>query len=314
MKSQRLEFENFDGTFVTHGVDVIADPEDNAAVYIYAINHVPHPDLPKARSQVEVFHHVLGSSMIRHIRSVWHPLIRTPNDVLATSPSSFYITNDHLYAGHGIMRLIEDVYQNAKWTDTVLLHVDLATTGDSAAGVEASVALDRMHNNNGLAHGRSSKEILIASATGGELYFGDVSANGSLTVTETVEVDSVADNPSYFADPFAGSGIDMSGFVVPGVSRGIELADTVRNPNATNPVMVWLLRSRPSTLEQLHPWDKRLLFADDGSRIRSASGAVLVAIDPSEAPVASHNKDIRKAWLFVTGFQSQNMIAVKVDL
>src|SRR3954451_6277908 len=116
MKSQRLSFENFDTTYVTHGIDVIPDPEqgDDKAVYIFAVNHVPDVTLPKARSQIEVFHHVIGSPSIRHIRSVWHPLLRTPNDVYASSPTSVYATNDHRYT-EGLLRTIEDVYSDAKW-------------------------------------------------------------------------------------------------------------------------------------------------------------------------------------------------------
>jgi len=111
MKSQRLAFENFNTTFVTHGIDVITDPEqgDGKAVYIFAINHVPHESLPKTCSQIEVFHHVIGSPSIRHIRSIWHPLIRAPNDVYASGPTSVYATNDHRYTD-GRMRALEGVY------------------------------------------------------------------------------------------------------------------------------------------------------------------------------------------------------------
>lgn len=235
MKSQRLTFENFDTTFVTHGIDVIADPElgDDKAVHIFAINHIPDATLPKARSQVEAFHHLLGSSSVRHIRSVWQPLIRTPNDVYASSPTSVYVTNDHLHR-EGLLRLVEDVYSGAKWTDTVLLNIDLGVTTDSAAGVTGSAALDRMHNNNGLAHGRSSKEMLIASAAGGVLSIGEILPNGNITVVNSIQADSVVDNPCYFLDPATGA----SGFVLPGVARGVELEHTMRDPDATNSVVV----------------------------------------------------------------------------
>ncbi|KAK0652822.1 hypothetical protein B0T16DRAFT_106001 [Cercophora newfieldiana] len=303
MKSQRLSFENFDTTFVTHGIDVIPDPEQNdgKAVYIFAINHVPDETLPKARSQIEVFHHVIGSPSIRHIRSVWHPLLRTPNDVYASSPTSVYATNDHHYTD-GMLRLIEDVYSGAKWTDTVLLRIDLRITADSAAGVVGSVALDRMHNNNGLAHGRSPKEILIASATGGVLSIGEILPNGNITVVDSIEADSVIDNPSYFHDPSTGA----RGFVLPGIAKAVDLDHTKRDPDATNSVMVWFAWEQQAPLPR---WGQRLLFEDDGSKIRSASAAVLVPIDD-----ATGGKEQRQAWLFVTGFQSLNMIAVKVDL
>lgn len=72
--SQRLAFENFDGPFITHGIDVIPDPESSEAVYIVAINHVPNEKVfprdgsspettpetaPKGASRLEVFQFVL---------------------------------------------------------------------------------------------------------------------------------------------------------------------------------------------------------------------------------------------------------------
>jgi hypothetical protein len=282
---------------------VIADPEqeDGNAVYIFAINHLPDGMHPKARSQIEVFHHVLGSPSIRHIRSVWHPLIRTPNDVYASSPTSVYATNDHRYR-EGLLRTIEDMYSGAKWTDTVLLNIDLSVTADSAAGVVGSVALDNMHNNNGLGHGRTPNEMLIASAAGGVLSFGEILPDGNITVVDSLQAESVIDNPSYFTDAAMG----VSGFVLPGVARGIDLGHTKRDPDATNSVMVWFAWEQEAPLPH---WGQRLLFEDDGSNIRSASAAVLVPVDEG----ATGGTD-SKAWLFVTGFQSANMIAVKVDL
>ncbi|KAK5656871.1 hypothetical protein OQA88_4420 [Cercophora sp. LCS_1] len=317
MKSERLTFENFDSTFVTHGIDVIPDLERaDEAVYIIAINHVPDPKLPRARSQLEIFHHVLGSSFVRHIRSVWHPLIRTPNDVFASSPTSIYVSNDHYYRDHGIMRTLEDFWFHAKWTDTVHVEVDLKVTGDSAAGVQGNVALSNFHNNNGLGHGRSADEILIASCTSGEMHIGKVSEdqrNGNITLVDVVGVDAIVDNPTYFDDPYAKStGDNRSGFLLPGLAKALELAGTHREPDATNSVIVYFVRPNQGKPGSATTWEKRVLFEDDGKRIRSASGSVLVAIDPESEPERASGA--RKGWLFVTGFQSKNVIAVKVDL
>jgi hypothetical protein len=77
---------------------------------------------------------------------------------------------------------------------------------------------------------------------------------------------------------------------------------------------VWYVRSVVHDGNSSKRWEKRLLFAGDGSRIRSASAAVLVAIDPKSDIVSDSVGSTRKAWLFVTGFLSSNIIAVKVDL
>ena len=181
------------------------------------------------------------------------------------------------------------------------------STDDASADVTASVALDRMHNNNGIGHGPTPDDVLITSCTAGVLHVGRLRANGSIALSEAVEFDSIVDNPSYFADPYAqSSGVDHSGYLLPGLARAIDIGHTRTDPKATNAVIVWFARLK--TKGGRRRWEKRALFEDDGSRIRSASGAVLVAIDPATTGGA------RKAWLFVTGFQSEGMVAVKVDL
>lgn len=317
MQSQRLEFENFDGPFITHGIDVIPDRKqpDGAAVYIIAVNHVPETQAsgshgPNARSQLEVFHHVIGSASVKHLRSVWHPLVKTPNDIFALSPTSIFVTNDHRHR-HGLMRSLEDVYSGARWTNVVHLKLDSLNKADPESGVTASIASAPMHNNNGLAHGRSEDEILISSCTSGVLHIGKVSTGGTgnITLVDSVEFNHIVDNPSYFSDPFATPDDDRSGFLEAGLGRAIDLGKTKQDPLGKDPVMVSLARRTAAGR-----WETQLLFEDDGTRIRSASAAVLLAIDPAKDSQGGGAEKTRKAWLFVTGFSSQSMIAVKVDL
>ncbi|KAH6850443.1 hypothetical protein B0I37DRAFT_114420 [Chaetomium sp. MPI-CAGE-AT-0009] len=315
MESRRLKFENFDGPFITHGIDVIPDPErpGGEAVYIFAINHVPETQPsgekgPHARSQLELFHHVIGSSSAKHIRSIWHPLIRTPNDIFAQSVSSIYVTNDHKHQYHGFMRAIEDAYFGAKWTEVIHIQLESLTGAEAAAGVTANVALSNMHNTNGLGHGRSNSEILISSCTSGVLHIGQVPADGAgnITLVESIEIDHIVDNPSYFADPYATPGNDKSGFLETGLGRAVDLGKTARDPAGKDPVMV-------TYVKPISPgrWEKRVILEDDSTKIRSGSAAVLVPIAPAEGASANGS---RQAWLFVTGFLSSNIIATKVEL
>lgn len=313
MKSKRLAFEGFDESFVTHGIDVVADPEQTDAVYIFAVNHLPNPDfwqagdgvstegVPRARSQIELFRHVLESETVQHVRSIRTPLIQTPNDIYADSPYSIYVTNDHFYRD-GLLRLFEDIYPGAKWSTIIHVQITDLKAKDAEAGLDASVAHSGLWNNNGLGHGRTEDEIVISSAIGGKLYVSQRHANHTISVQSTIPFDTVTDNPSYYADPYRTEANDASGFVVAGISQGLYLPKTAHDPDATDPSQVWYARPQPGTGE----WEKKLLFEDDGSRIRSASAAVLVPIEP---------KGGRKlAWLFVTGFLSESMIAVQVEL
>lgn len=76
--------------------------------------------------------------------------------------------------------------------------------------------------------------------------------------------------------------------------------------------MVWYLRPNTTSTEggeaKEGNWETRLLFEDDGSHIHTASTAVLVPIAPQQLG------EPKKAWLFVTGFFSESMIALQVDL
>lgn len=180
MKSQRLALDNFSGPFITHGIDVIADPDaPETAVYIFAVNHLPNPEfqtsegkaksVPKARSQIELFHHALGSRSATHVRSIWHPLITTPNDIYAESPRSFYVTNDHYYR-EGLLRRVEDVVTEAKWSNVVHVQISDLKSTESDAGITATVALKAVQTNNGIGRGSSPDEILLTSSLSGLLY------------------------------------------------------------------------------------------------------------------------------------------------
>lgn len=305
---------------------MIDDPErpDGEAVYIFAVNHVPnrhHFDLhdkqaQKSRSVIEVFHHVIGSKVAQHIRTVWHELITTPNDVVALSPTSLLVTNDHYYT-EGHMRAVEDLYYGAEWSNTV--HVTFSGAGKSthdADGVQASVALDSLHNNNGIGRGNRPDQIVIVTAASGTVNFGNlVTSDGrvQIHINSTFEAESALDNPSYFADPYANSTFDASGYTQCGLARAGDLLKNIRDPDGKDGVMVWHVsetsqgRHRSAEDEQ-GTWGARLLFEDDSSRIRTGSAAVLVAIDPAK------ENGSRKAWLYMTGFLSKNMVAAKIDL
>ena len=329
MKAQRLELEDFEGPFVTHGIDVISDPEKPAgeAVYIFAVNHVPNfayydessqpgsgsgrGDIAKVRSRIEIFYHEIGSTVARHLRSVWDPLIVTPNDIVALSPNSFFVTNDHFYR-EGFMRQVEDLIGAAKWTNTVHVALETLSSAESdAQGVKASVALNGMHNNNGLGHGRTANEVLVVECTSGVLNLGRAASfPPTISIEDSVKFDSVIDNPSYFADPFAHIGHDGSSYLLPGLGRAVDLHKAIRDTSGKEPVpsMVWSAKVISPRGGTGHSWETKLLFEDDGSRIRSASAAVQVAIDPAE------EGGLKRAWLFVSGFMSNQIIAVKVDV
>lgn len=319
-----MALENFSGPLITHGIDVIPDPDaPETAVYVFVVNHLPNPefwnegkkDAPKARSQVELFHHVLGSSVATHVRSIWHPLITTPNDIYAESPRSFYVTNDHYYR-EGLLRQVEDIVTEAKWSTTIHVQISDLQAKESDAGLTASVALTGIQTNNGIGRGASPDETLVTSSESGLLYLLEPSAKETknendkvLKPLEAIYLNSTIDNPYYYSDPYrtgTGPENDASGYLLSGLSRAVDVPHTHTDPAAKDGVLVWHVQ--PGRNPAVRRWETRLLFEDDGSRIRSASGAVIVPIDPAS------EGGKKKGWLFVTGYLAESMVAVKVDL
>lgn len=270
----------------------------------------------KARSQIELFHHTIGTGLVSHLRSIFHPLITTPNDIYAVSNSEFYVTNDHYYRD-GHLRSFEDVgYQSlAPWTTTVHVSLSKLNTLNASADLAAKVALSGLHNNNGLGHGPNPEDVVIGRAAAGALVLARRSPTSppDLEVLETIQLDSTIDNPSYFHDPYATeTGRDASGYVIAGLARAADW------PKGPNPCFVWMVRpaaketdasKRPETARGTEDrYEKTLIFADDHNTIDSASTAVIVAIDPKE------NGGKKQGWLFVTGPISLNVVASKIDL
>lgn len=320
LKSTVLKYSNFKGPLHPHGIELYTDPKNPTSTLIFIISHLENPDFYdlqppdsdlKSLERIEVFKHVHGKNTVEHIRSVEHPLIRTANDLAASGPDSFYVTNDHYYL-EGRLRGIEDVYSGATWTDTIHVQFDPAFKTPSV-GVSAKVALDGMHNNNGIGHGRPGyPEMNIIDAAGGVFHRAMIHAeNNTLEVLERIRMPITLDNPFYYEDKYATANNNASGYIANGLLRGITLGEDVEDGKTLIPVGVYHIRSNNHPVDffsSSNTWEKRLLFQDDGLTLRSISSAVLVGIDPST------NGGRKQGWLFMSGFVSLSMVVTKVDL
>ncbi|KAJ2996507.1 hypothetical protein NUW58_g955 [Xylaria curta] len=312
LKSQKLSLENFEGPLATHGIGLYSAPSDPNVVYIYAINHLPNPKYArsseteeKAASQVELFVHTVGSDKAQHLRSITHPLVRTPNDLLAISENEFLVTNDHYYR-EGMMRTVEKLISGFHgWTDLIHLRFD-----DNR--VDAAVALDKIPGNNGLGWG-PDQQVIVGDALGGHVYFASLPGpeNRTMTISHYHPIDCVVDNANFFVDPFAGiDGKDYSGYLMPGLYGAFQFISGFGDPKFKAPIpgQVWYLPAIAGKDKQFDGTKHRkLIFADDGHTIRSVTTAVLVAIDPKT------NSDKREGWLFVTSVIGASMLATKID-
>ena len=320
---------------MTHGIDILPSPSDPNSIYIYAINHLPssHPSNTSATSQIEIFHHTLHTPTATHLRSLTHPLIRTPNDLLALTPGELYVTNDHYYREHGLKRTFEDVWMGdwGRMTEVVYLAFDLpghegveSTGVDRAAGkpnsdqgVVGSIGIDKMHNNNGLGRGPpGSSQIIINDAAGGVVHLAtypstpQLRSTSRIKINESIEMDTTIDNPSYFPDPYPEVECDASGYILAGLLRGGDYSPTFRDPNITAPSVIHHISLLPAPLatSSRTSWSHQILFQDDGKVLSTASTGVVLAIPPEE------NGGKKEAWVWGTGPSSRAVVVSKISL
>lgn len=94
------------GIFV-HAIDVWTDPDDPEALTVFLNSHRPPMDRKTAATQgadsvVEIFETRLGGDTLNWVQTVRHELVRTPNNLVATGPREFYVSNDHRRKSHWV--------------------------------------------------------------------------------------------------------------------------------------------------------------------------------------------------------------------
>ncbi|GAA5820765.1 hypothetical protein JCM11251_003148 [Rhodosporidiobolus azoricus] len=161
-----------------HGMEVLVHPSSNdeqPEVTILLISHRP-PLLPSsapevgARSVVEVFSSRLGSTSAQWVRTVEHPLVRTPNNLVGdaalvesgSGKVGFWVSNDHR-TKTGKMRSVEMVYHET--SEIVYCEADLLEKDKEP---ECKLAADGNAFPNGLAKGPN--DLLYSAST----YTGDI--------------------------------------------------------------------------------------------------------------------------------------------
>ena len=115
-------------------------------------------------------------------------------------------------------------YNTAAWSD--VLRMSFNPKGYDSTGVSASTALSNYHNPNGLGHGGNIDEVLLTSAAGGELCVMErdqEEGDFELELRQRIQMESMIDNSSFYADEFASPGRNASGYILAGVVEGGEV-------------------------------------------------------------------------------------------
>lgn len=279
---------------MTHGIDIWFDPSKPDLVYLHAVNHIPFlvdsiPQ-PYSDSRIEVFQIDLSADkrVAKHLRTLKHPLVYTPNDIYSLGPFDLLVTNDHVNT-RGHRRTVEDL-MTFKWSSNTNI-VRLNEEG-------AEIVADGLHNANGLGHGPNGT-IILGDAAGGDLTIFTLD-NGQLIKQDYLALGVQLDNPTYYSDPYAGKN-DASGYVLGGLLGGIHLDKTCRDPYAKVGSSVWIARRDMNGKLQ-----KKMLIEDDGNWVSAASVGIIIPIKPEG--------EKKEAWLVVTGPFSLQVGVAKVRL
>lgn len=176
-----------DNGFHPMGIDSLASDPTQLLVVNHGIQ----------QSTIEQFHVTLTAPYrARHVRTYAHPKIVSPNAVAWTSPSSFYITQDHRWtrrSAHGrVLSLLETLVLPGM---TEVSHVTTTTMTTKVTRAVGGLAFP-----NGVSVSASGERVAVASSSQFAVYFYNRDpVSHRLTLNTSVEVPMAPDNV-HFAD------------------------------------------------------------------------------------------------------------------
>lgn len=173
----RVPTTGFDGPLRLHGMSLHRQP--SGELRVFAIQHGDDGE------GVEIFRAEKEGDrdVLRHVRSVRAPSFISLNDVAATGPESFYVTNDHgSPAGRG--HKIEDFGMLSRAS---LVYFD----GSAARTVQSGLRYA-----NGVTVDPAGRYVIVAEATARRMSVFTRAADGGVTLASRTSLDTSPDNLS----------------------------------------------------------------------------------------------------------------------
>ena len=192
LKNENFKPELISGDFkkplYPHGISMIK--LDSAKYQLLVVNHVPKESSVEINHLdknhfIEVFE--LSGKELTHIETKDHPLIKSPNDVVAVDSETFYFTNDH-YSDSSLGRLREDYLG---WPNTNVVYFD---------GSDYKIVDDGIAYANGINLDRDSNRLFVASPRAFLTKVYDVNKDGSLNHIEDIDCNTGVDNIEFDQD------------------------------------------------------------------------------------------------------------------
>ncbi|KAF9094478.1 Serum paraoxonase/arylesterase 1 [Mortierella sp. AD031] len=145
---------------------------------IFAVNH------RRTGSVVEVLEYTIGDKTVQYKETIQHELIHTPNDILATGPRSFYVSNDHKYKS-GAKREYEEFLRRP--LGNVIYYSPEKTI----------VAYDEVVSANGITSNKDQSLVYLSACHGAALHILRPTEDHTLVDEDYIKLDFYNDNPSY---------------------------------------------------------------------------------------------------------------------
>ena len=196
---QRIEFKNYPSGHDFHplGVEVYPSFSGNAS-NMFVVNHA------RKRTYIEQFTVSPSEPVARHIRTITSRYFNAPNALALTSPTSFYVTNDHLFTRRlpivgQVLPLIESLLGLPfGWVSHVTLNPDL----NAASPIQAEqLSAAFIPFANGVSISPGGYEVAVASSSSNTvfIYSRDPTSN-DLKLRDTIPVPFTPDNLMYSED------------------------------------------------------------------------------------------------------------------
>lgn len=236
--------------FAPQGIAVWEDRK-KGNITLFVVNHRFH----EGKDTVEIFSFESKTLSLHHERTVRNALFRSLNDITATGPSAFYVTNDGYYRFSPV-RLLER-FGMFPWGN--VLHVDKNTS---------LKILDRLYEVSGIALSPDGKHVFITSPYGQAVHVYSRYKSEVLRLSHRIDLGTAPDDVT--VDPVSG---DLIVSCFPVWHKVFKSVSDFKERGVAQ-----VLRITPKGEKSLQPYRPvRIteLFADDGELISQSSSAVV---------------------------------------
>lgn len=167
---------SFDKTFAPHGISLF---KQDSTYLVMAINHTPQGH------SIEVFE--LYKQNLKYLRTLTHPSMISPNDLVIIDKDRFYFSNDHGYM-EGIGKLAEE-YLGLAVSNVVYFD-----------GTDYKEVADGIAYANGINYDQDRNLLFLASPRGFLVKVYTVDEDGSLNFIEDIPCGTGVDNIEFDKD------------------------------------------------------------------------------------------------------------------